>query len=38
MWHLSSVNATLDLAPSSIFMRGVQIEAQEWEAAIKKGK
>lgn len=38
MWHLSSVNATLDLAPSSIFMCGVQIEAQEWEAAIKKRK
>lgn len=38
MWQLCSVNATLDLAPSSIFKGGIQIEAQEWEAGIKKRK
>lgn len=38
MWHLRSVNATLDLAPLSIFTGGVQIEAQEWEAGVKKRK
>lgn len=37
-WHLCSVNAALDLAPSSIFMGGVQTEAQEWEAGIRKRK
>lgn len=37
-WHLSSVNAALDLASSSIFMGGVQTEAQEWEAGIQKRK
>lgn len=38
MWHLRSVNAALDLAPSSTFMGGAQIEAQDWEAGIKKRK